>query len=274
MAVLAHPDDETFGMGGTLALYAKKGVQVHLLCATRGEVGEADEKILQGFASVGDLREHELRCAARKLGLTSVNFLGYRDSGMDGSIDNQHALALMNAPIDKVTSCVVEYFIKFQPQVVITFDPLGGYMHPDHIAIQKVTSKAFFLLRLNQSKKSRQGYSPQKLYFHTLPHKFIKFAVKVMPLFGVDPTRFGRNRDINLLNMVQQDFPITTRIDYREVAEIRSEAFACHVSQGGGQMSNSLMSWLERLVYSQDTFMRAYPQPINRKVERDLFEGI
>ena len=94
LAVLAHPDDETFGMGGTLALYARRGVNVHLVCATRGEVGEVAPHFLENFQSIGDLREHELRCAAQKLGLSSVDFLDYRDSGMAGSPENEHPQAL------------------------------------------------------------------------------------------------------------------------------------------------------------------------------------
>ena len=85
LAVLAHPDDESFGMGGTLALYARRGVAVHLVCATRGEAGEVDEQLLSGKRSIAELRENELRCAAQKLGLAGVHFLGYRDSGMAGS---------------------------------------------------------------------------------------------------------------------------------------------------------------------------------------------
>ncbi len=81
LAVLAHPDDETFGTGGTLALYARRGVQVYLVCATRGEVGEMDPQYMEGFASVADRREFELRCAAEKLGLAGVFFLGYRELG-------------------------------------------------------------------------------------------------------------------------------------------------------------------------------------------------
>ena len=69
LAVLAHPDDESFGMGGTLALYASRGVDVHLVCATRGEVGEMPPELLQGFNSPSERRESELRCAAGILGL-------------------------------------------------------------------------------------------------------------------------------------------------------------------------------------------------------------
>jgi LmbE family N-acetylglucosaminyl deacetylase len=94
LAVLAHPDDETFGMGGTLALYARKDLEVHLICATRGEAGTVDPKFLEGFVSIGDRRESELCCAADLLGLAGVHFLGYRDSGMPGSPDNFRPKAL------------------------------------------------------------------------------------------------------------------------------------------------------------------------------------
>ena len=98
--------------------------------------------MLEGYASVAELRENELRCAAQTLGLTKVFFLDYRDSGMPGSIDNTHPLALFAADIEKVTADVVRCIRMLRPQVVITFDPIGGYRHPDHIAIQKATEKA------------------------------------------------------------------------------------------------------------------------------------
>jgi len=99
LAVVAHPDDETFGIGGTLAYYASIGMDVHLICATRGEAGEVDPSMMEGFASVGELREHELRCAANELGLRQIYFLNYRDSGMLGSPQNKHKNALLQAPV-------------------------------------------------------------------------------------------------------------------------------------------------------------------------------
>src|SRR5512139_2116978 len=121
LVVFAHPDDESFGMGGTLAYYAKQGAAVHLICATRGEVGTVDPKLLEGFDSIADLRESELRCAASTLGLTSVHFLDYRDSGMPGSIDNQHPQALINQPIDVVAGRIAGLIRQLKPQVVVTF---------------------------------------------------------------------------------------------------------------------------------------------------------
>jgi N-acetyl-1-D-myo-inositol-2-amino-2-deoxy-alpha-D-glucopyranoside deacetylase len=100
LAVLAHPDDESFGMGGTLALYAARGVEVHLVCATRGEVGEVSPELMKGFSSIAERREAELRCAAGVLGLAGVHFLDYRDSGMPGSEDNTHPQALAAQPLE------------------------------------------------------------------------------------------------------------------------------------------------------------------------------
>ncbi len=134
LAALAHPDDESFGMGGTLALYAQRGVAVHLVCATRGEVGEVNSQRMNGYQSVGDLREAELRCAAGKLGLSGVHFLGYRDSGMTGSPDNYHPLALAAAPLDEVANKVTTIIRRLRPQVVVTFDPAGGYRHHERVS--------------------------------------------------------------------------------------------------------------------------------------------
>src|SRR5512140_3835772 len=115
LAVLAHPDDESFGMGGTLALYASQGADVYLVCATRGEVGTVDEEYLQGYASTAELREAELRCAASHLGLKQVFFLGYRDSGMPGSEDNRHPNAQVAHSVDEVAGKVVRYIRELKP---------------------------------------------------------------------------------------------------------------------------------------------------------------
>ncbi len=81
----AHPDDESFGMGGSIAKYAASGVDVALICSTNGDVGTVDEERLQGFDSVAELRLHELHCAAETLGIKVVITFGYRDCGMMGT---------------------------------------------------------------------------------------------------------------------------------------------------------------------------------------------
>lgn len=274
LAVLAHPDDESFGPGGTLALYAQRGVEVHLACATRGEVGSAPEELLAGHADVGALREHELRCAAKHLGLASVHFLGYRDSGMHGSPDNRHPRALAAAPLDEVAAQVAHLIRQIRPQVVITFDPMGGYRHPDHIAIHRATLEAFQA----SSDPARfpggpPAFRPNKLYYHTFDRRFLRLAVRMMRLFGRDPTRFGRNADIDLADIASQDFPAHAHIDFREVAEIKARAAACHASQGSPPTSG-IMGWFFRLAGGSETFMRAYPPAPRGLRETDLFEGV
>lgn len=104
----AHPDDETFGIGGTPAQYAAAGVRVYYACATRGEAGSVDPEQMQGHATLGDMRWAELKCAAQILGLADVIYLGYRDSGMPGAEDNRHPEALAAAQLDQVVGRIVK----------------------------------------------------------------------------------------------------------------------------------------------------------------------
>ncbi len=276
LSVLAHPDDESFGMGGTLALYARRGAAVHLLCATRGEAGTVDPQHLRGFSSIAERREAELRCAAEKLGLAAVYFLDYRDSGMPGSPDNSHPQALAAAALDSVAARIVPYIRSIHPQVVLTFDPIGGYKHPDHIAIHRATVKAFHLAGDPAYHDGQSPYLPQKLYYHVIPKGFLSFAVRVLPLLGKDPRRFGRNQDIDLTVLVREgNFPTHARIDYREVAQIKDEAALCHTSQlDGAGLRRGPMRWAQTLFGEKEYFMRAEPPAGKGVREIDLFAGL
>lgn len=274
LAVLAHPDDESFGPGGTLALYAQDGVEVHLICATRGEAGEIPPEMQLNAEETASMREVELRCAASQLGLTGVHLLGYRDSGMLGSSHNGHPEALASAPVAEVAEKVAGLIRQIRPQVLITHDPVGGYRHPDHIAVHKATVEAFNIVRQEMEGASAPIDSrPQKLYYHTFPRRFLRFMVWLLPLFGKDPRKFGQNEDINLLEISRDDFPIHARIDFRRVADIKEKASACHQSQQGPS-SGGLFGVLIRLFSGPETFTRAYPPAPHRLRERDLFDGV
>ena len=101
-------------------------------------------EFMHGFENVGDMRWAELECAAAVLGLAGVIHLGYRDSGMAGSEDNKNPEALVNAPVEEVAGRIVKILRDIRPQVVVTHDPIGGYRHPDHIAVHNATVKAFY----------------------------------------------------------------------------------------------------------------------------------
>jgi len=275
LAVLAHPDDESFGMGGTLALYARQGVKVYLVCATRGEAGMVTAEQLTGFDSIAEKRESELRCAAAELGLSEVFFLEYRDSGMPGSPDNQHPRALAAQPLAEVAAKVAHYIRLLKPQVVATFDPIGGYKHPDHIAIHQATVQAFELASRPEFEDEMPPFQSQKLYFHLIPKSFLKFGVWLLRLLRKDPHHFGRNRDIDLASLVADgDFPINARVSYRQVGERKDTASACHASQLDGGLSRGPMRLVRGLFGAQDYFMRAFPPPQAGKVETDLFAGL
>ncbi len=193
---------------------------------------------------------------------------------MPGSEDNRHPEALAAAPLDEVTAKVTEWIRRLRPQVVITFDPIGGYRHPDHIAIHRATLAAFEAsgdpARFSDR---RPAYQPLKLYYHTFGRRFLRLAVRVMPLLGRDPHRFGRNGDIDLAEIANSDFPLHAFIDFRQVAEAKARAAACHASQGGPPTSG-LMGWFFRLAGGNETFTRAYPPPTPGLRETDLFEGV
>jgi len=276
LAVLAHPDDESFGLGGTLALYAQKGYDTYLICATRGEVGTVDAEHLNGFKDTAELRTGELERAAKILGLKQVFYLGYRDSGMPGTEANKHPEAQINHSIGEVAGKVVKYIRELKPDIVLTFDPIGGYKHPDHIHIHKATVLAFE----NASDPSfhleaGSPFKPRALYYQVFPRGLLKWMTRLMPLMGKDPTKWGRNGDINLRELAEVDFPIHVRLDVRPVAEIKRQAGAQHASQGGVGMRRGLMGFIMRLIGENEDYMRAYPSVDGRFRRRhDLFDGI
>jgi LmbE family N-acetylglucosaminyl deacetylase len=276
LSVLAHPDDESFGMGGTLAHYADQGVDVYLICATRGEVGEVAPEYLKNYPSIAELREAELRCASAHLGLTGVYFLDYRDSGMLGSPENDHPQALIATPVDQVAMQVASLIREIKPDVVLTFDPIGGYRHPDHIHIHEATVKAFELAGDVNFEDGIIPFKPAKLYFHTISRKFLRLAVRLIRLFGKDPSKWGKNQDIDLTTLAIEDFPVHAKIKYPKVEKRKVAASACHASQGGGGLSRGPIGLIFRLFggTATDTFMRAYPPTNSENIEFDLFEGI
>jgi LmbE family N-acetylglucosaminyl deacetylase len=277
LAVLAHPDDESFGIGGTLALYAQKGYDVYYLCATRGEAGTVDEEHLRGFSSTAEMRTDELMRATRELGLKGVFFLDYRDSGMPGTEDNHHPDAQINHAIDEVAGRVVKYIRELKPEVVLTHDPIGGYKHPDHIHIHKATKLAFE--KANDATfhaESGLPFRPRALYYQVFRRGILKWIVRLMPLFGKDPTRYGRNEDVNLLELAEVDFPIHVRLDIRPVLDIKLRASAQHASQGGTEVRRGWIGVMSRLFGEREEFMRAYPPIADGQFSRkqDLFDGI
>jgi len=194
---------------------------------------------------------------------------------MPGMDANKHPDAQINHPIDEVAARVVRYIRDLKPDIVLTFDPIGGYKHPDHIHIQRATTLAFEKADdASFHPEAGSPFKPRALYYHVFPRGFLKWAVRLMPLFGKDPTKFGRNGDINLTDLIA-DFPVHASVDIRPVAEIKRKAGAQHASQGGIAMRRGLMGFITKVFGEREDYMRVHP-PVDGtfKRQRDLFDGI
>lgn len=281
LGVFAHPDDESFGPGATLARYAAEGANVHVIIATDGIAGSVEESHkLEEHEILAQVRSAELANAAVALGLTSIWSLPYRDSGMRNTPDNDHPDALIQQPIEKLVENLMEYIERLQPQVIITHDPFGGYGHPDHIRCCESVTVAFHLARERGQAKNGNGFGngyrgPQKLYYTALDRRMVRVFVKLMPLFGQDPTAMGRNKDINWVEIAEWETPITTRIDTRDYYQLRLAASRAHASQfgGGPGWMRLVPKFIRRSRLGFDTYMRAYPEA-EPYVEQDLFAGV
>ncbi|MFQ5840559.1 MAG: PIG-L deacetylase family protein [Candidatus Methylomirabilales bacterium] len=162
LAILAHPDDESRIVGGTLAKYADAGVGVGLICATRGEAGGVGDPPVCRPEELPGVREAELRAACAILGVDHLVILGYRD----------RTLPQVN-PTEIVGRLVAE-IRRLQPEAIITFGPEGRTLHPDHIAIHRYTTQAFHRAgdRDAYPAHEHQGlapHAPAKLYYTTFP---------------------------------------------------------------------------------------------------------
>ncbi len=276
LAVLAHPDDETFGCGGLLARYAAEGVQVALVCATRGEVGEISDPALATPDDLGSVREAELRAACEALGIQQLYLLEYRDSGMAGTPDNDHPRALHKADQEELTGRVVEIVRRTRPQVIITFDPNGSYGHPDHIAMHHAARKAF------QAAGSATSYpeqltdgtgphQPDRLYYIALPRSMIRAFRDAIAASGVE-SDFS---EMDPESVGTPDEEITTVVDVSRYSAQKERAAACHRTQIGG---DDPFGWIPEAVktrfLSSEHLVRAQPplDPAKGPEEVDLFD--
>jgi len=276
LGVFAHPDDESFGPGGVLARYAAEGKQVHVVIATDGIAGTIDDpKHLANHETLAQVRSGELSNAAVALGLTSIWSLPYRDSGMRNTAENHHPQALLQQPIDQLTHELTDYIKRLQPDVIVTHDPYGGYGHPDHIRLCETVTAAFYLMRAEAQRTNSDYVGPQKLYYTAFNKQILKLVVKLMPLFGQDPTAIGRNKDINLVEISRWEMPVHAEIHVARYLPQKTAASEAHASQysGGPAFLRILPPIIRQRFMMTETFTRAYPAP-NGVVEKDLFDGV
>jgi len=213
IAAFAHPDDETFSVGGTLARAISLGWHVTAICATRGEVGAIAPGTNATPETLGSVREQELRDACAALGVTDVRFLAYRDSGMDGTPENKDPRAYVNAADEEVIGKLAALFRDDPPAVVFTFDESGIYGHPDHKAIHRHATAAF----------DRAAAPDARLLYTALPKSVAKMLGEQLRAAGADsglPDDFG-----------VPDEAVDIRADIGDFLEAKRRAVAAHATQ-------------------------------------------
>jgi LmbE family N-acetylglucosaminyl deacetylase len=267
MAVLAHPDDESLGVGGTLAKYASEGVDVFLLTATRGDGGRfhghrSDDHRHPGPLALAKIREAELRAAASVLGVRDVSVLDYQDQYLD-RVDPRQAV-----------ESVVRHLKRVRPDVVVTFGPDGAYGHPDHIAISQFTTAAIVAAAApapaGDGVEAGRPHSVSKLYYLAWPEStWAAYQAAVRKLFT---TVDGVERQAT----PWPDWAITTVIDTRDCWSTVWRAVSCHESQlGAYERLKDLSPEHHKALWGRQSFYRVFSTVNGGRVrETDLFDGI
>lgn len=256
--ILAHPDDETFGTGGTLIRAVREGVEVHSLCLTEGEKGWAgvDDKIVPREL-VGPTRARELAEAGRRMGLASVTCLRYPDSG------------LADVKPDHVVRDIVRWLREIRPDVVIIWGPDGGYGHPDHIAAGERALTAIELAGVQRHEPELGAHwHVKRCYRFVAQAELIDRLSTLLPAFAqymetlaVRPERWTRER-------------LGAVIDVRDVLAAKLHAMEAHQTQ-----TPDLRMWAtarEKVpqIFAEETFIREFPDPGGPPLETDLFAGL
>jgi len=264
LCATAHPDDECLGLGGLIARYAAEGVEVSLVVGTRGERGRYGDgsQPHPGPERMGEIREGELRTAADVLGVRHVRFLGY----LDGELDR----AEPSEAIHRIAAAIRE----LRPHVVVTFDPFGGYGHPDHIAVSQLATAAVVRAasagRAMSATGEREPHVVQKLYYMAWTERVWSHYQGVFKVLRSTVGEQVRS------SVPWPHWSVTTTADAHDHWETVWKAVRCHETQMAqyGALED-LTPEDHRGLWGPQEYYRVFSL-VNggRARERDLFEGI
>ncbi|HXA29527.1 MAG TPA: N-acetyl-1-D-myo-inositol-2-amino-2-deoxy-alpha-D-glucopyranoside deacetylase [Candidatus Angelobacter sp.] len=277
LAVHAHADDETITMGATLAQCAARGIRTAVLCCTDGQLATIyapDMPEEETRPRLGEIRREELRAAGAILGVSEVHFLGYHDSGMAGADSNNDPVAFWRAPLDEAIGKVVARIRAFRPHVVVTYDANGGYGHPDHIMVHRVTLLAVEAAYLGSMyHDAGEPWRVSKLYYTAFPERAARRAVDLAAQFGA-PSPFGDTAPEDL-EFVTRDELVTTTVSAPEQMSQKLAALRAHHSQITEDFPYlAVPEQLAREHFSDEYFQLVMSHVPVQTPETDLFAGL
>jgi mycothiol conjugate amidase Mca len=278
LAVHAHPDDECIGTGGILARYAAEGVRTILLTCTDGAVGEISDPALATPENLAEVRSRELDESVRILGINHLYKLGYRDSGMAGTADNDDPRSFNQANLEAAIERVVQVIRAEKPQVIVTYDERGGYGHPDHIRAHQVAVAGFEAAAdARRFPSAGPAWAPSKLYYAVFPRSAMIAFVERLREAGIEPP-FGRPDSEASDEAAEPAFgvsddKVTTIVDVSAYIVAKRAALESHRTQmGPEQFFMQLPTELFKEAFGRETFQRVAGS--GSTPETDLFDGV
>jgi LmbE family N-acetylglucosaminyl deacetylase len=212
----AHPDDEAIATAGTMAKAAQEGHRVVLVCATRGEQGIPQPGILDEGEELWQRREKELEQAARILGVSRLEYLGYTDSGMMGEPSNDLPGCLWQADVDEAAQRLVKILDEERAEVLTIYDENGGYGHPDHIQVHRIGLRAAELS------------GTRDVFMSTINRAHTKRLIEQADDVGYEVDD-GIRESVDILGVPPEE--ITTAVDVTGYLDVKRRAMAAHASQ-------------------------------------------
>ncbi len=273
LGVFAHPDDEGM-MSGALLHYSEADVETGLIYATRGEVGEIADPALATPENLGQVREQEMRKAAKALHVSNLWFLDYRDSGMAGTPENQDSRAFVRVHLADAVGKLVAIIREFRPQVIVTFDESGAYGHPDHIAVYQYTTSAFHAAADDALyPELGPAHATSKLYYTAFPRSAIA-SISEWLEGREDYGNVFKELDPSTLGL--SDEQIQVRLNVEKWQEAKAHSWAMHRTQ---MNPNTLMAQIPEDVQRRWRSLECYQLATSRVGtdvigENDLFARV
>ncbi len=280
--VHAHPDDEGLATGGTIARYASEGVHVCLITCTNGEVGEIADLPDLGTPEeiaprLGEIRREELQEACRRLGRVDLRMLGFHDSGMEGTPENDAPQAFMNQDLDLPVRQIVAILREVKPQVLITYNEYGFYGHPDHIRAHQAALAAVESANDAEYEPDLgEPHAVSKVYYNAIPISLLREGMKLAQEALGEGAEDEFASEEEIVRIGTDDDLVTTEIDVGDFVKAKFHSLEAHRTQLG-----TIRAWLDlpeelrHLLFGTEFYVLTPPgSRDSSEQEKDLFDGV